>query len=342
VSSSLDGTIKLWSLPAAPERMIIKGHKALWSVRLEFSPHGRWLGLTTNVPGTYPLVYRTAVFDAATRQPITTVAGHPFKFAPNGMLATKVSDTSLMVWKIEATGAVEHVKLTVPPSARMATAPIAYPVSYAFSPDSTLLAARCADGVVVIWSLNAPSNPQIIQRPRLWDNTSLFFSAVGPTLVIGPDSDGMLECLDPRTLRRIGEMRVGPGARANAEALALSPDGRSVVTIDSNGVAQFWDLSSKKKVREFRHPVGSLGPLAFAPDGKTLVGGDVDGRLHFWNVASGNVIATLPAHTASCRSISFSPDGRWLATAEVVDAIKLWPAPSLEETDRPSPLAEKR
>jgi WD40 repeat protein len=115
VSSSLDGTIKLWSLPVAPERMILKGHKALWSVQLEFSPDGRWLGLTTNVPGTSPLVYHTAILDAATRQPITTVAGHPFKFAPNGMLATKVEDASLVVWEIQPTGAVEHVKLTVPP-----------------------------------------------------------------------------------------------------------------------------------------------------------------------------------------------------------------------------------
>ncbi len=330
-SSSLDGTIKLWDSTPPREQTVLRGHKALWGAHLEYSPDGRWLGLTTNVPGTEPLVYQTTVLDASTRQQITTVAGHPFKFAPNGLLATGVSNTSLVVWKIEATGAVEHVTLE---------APSALSTAYTFSADSTLLAAGCANGVVVIWPLDAPTSPRTIQRPRLRDNTRLLFAAEGSTLVIGPDEDGLLECLDANTLRRIAEIRVGPGA--NSEALALSPDGRSVLTIGPNGVAQLWDLSSSKKLKEFRNPVGWLGPLAFTPDGKTLVGGDVDGNLHFWNVASGNMIATLPAHIASCRAISFSPDGRWLATAEVVDRIKLWPAPSFEEIDPPMSAAEKR
>jgi WD40 repeat protein len=159
------------------------------------------------------------------------------------------------------------------------------------------------------------------------------FSAIGPTLILGPDLNGMMECLDPRTLRRLGEIHAGPGA--NAEALALSPEGRWVAAIGPNGAAQLWDLSSRKKLKEFRRPAGALGPLAFAPDGKTLVGGDVDGNVHFWNVAAGNIITTLPAHTASCRSISFSPDGRRMATAEVVDTVKLWFAPGFEEIERP-------
>jgi WD40 repeat protein len=190
--------------------------------------------------------------------------------------------------------------------------------------------------VIVIWPLNAPSNPRIVRRPRLRDSTSLLFSAITPTLVIGPDSDGVMECLDSHTLRHIGEMRVGAGA--NAEALALSPDGRFVAAVGPGGVVQLWDLAVRKKLEEFRNPVGWLGPLAFAPDGKTLVGGDIDGRLHFWNIASGNVIATLSPHTAGCRAISFSPDGRCLATAEVVDTVRLWPAPPFEEIDRSLPM----
>ncbi|MBX3747113.1 MAG: protein kinase [Verrucomicrobiae bacterium] len=330
-SSSLDGTIKLWDTMPPRERTVLRGHKALWDVHLEYSPAGRWLGVTTNVPGTDPLVYRTAILDASTRQQIMTVDGHPFKFAPNGLLATAVANTSLAVWKVEATGAVEQVRVE---------APSKLSASYAFSADSTLLAARCAGGVVVIWTLDAPTSPRTIQRPRLQDNTRMLFTKEGSTLVIGPDADGMLECLDAHTLYRIGEMRVGPGA--NSEALALSPDGRFVLAIGPGGVAQLWDLSSSRKLKEFRDPVGWLGPLAFSPDGKTLAGGDVDGNLRFWNVASGNVIATLPAHVASCRAISFSPDGRWMATAEVVDRIRLWPAPAFPEIEGGSAAMEQR
>jgi WD40 repeat protein len=196
------------------------------------------------------------------------------------------------------------------------------------------VAARSANGMIVVWSLAAPSAPRTIHRSRLGNHTRLLSRAAGPTLILGPDADGMMECLDPRTLRRTGEMHAGPGA--NPEALALSPEGRFLATVGPHGVVQLWDLPARRMVREFRRPAGAQGPLAFAPDGKTLVGGDADGNLHFWHVASGNVIATLPAHTASCRSITFTPDGRWMATAEVVDAVRLWWAPGREETDGPS------
>ena len=82
---------------ARQERTVFRGHKAFWGVQVEFSPNGRWLAMTTNVPGTDPLELRSAVFEAATRQSITAVAGHPFKFAPDGTLATKVSDSALAV-----------------------------------------------------------------------------------------------------------------------------------------------------------------------------------------------------------------------------------------------------
>jgi WD40 repeat protein len=145
-------------------------------------------------------------------------------------------------------------------------------------------------------------------------------------------------------MRRVGEMRDGRRIRVSGsvEALALSSDGRALATAGPSGVVQLWDLSSRTKLREFRHRGSGVGPMAFSPDGKTLVGGTIDGRLHFWNVASGSEIAALAAHVSSCRSISFSPDGRCLATAEVADMIKVWPAPDFEETDGPFSLPDKR
>lgn len=338
-SSSLDGTVKLWNLPAASERTTLRGHKSLWAVRAEFSPDGRWLAMSTNVAGTGLYDFHTGLWDTASRQPAALVPGHPFKFAPSGELLTEVSDSTLVLWQMSGTGAVEQVKLPIPADVTMNAHPV-NPASYAFSADSTLLAARSANGKVVIWSLEAPTGPRTIQRPRLGNHTQLLFSAAGPTLILGPDFDGMMECLDPRTLRRVGEMHAGPGA--NPGALALSPEGRFLATVGSGNVVQLWDLPSRRKLKEFRRPAGALGPLAFAPDGKTVVGGDSDGNLHFWNVASRNVIATLPAHVASCRSISFSPDGRWMATAEVVDRIRLWPAPGFEEIGGGSAAREQR
>src|SRR5262249_4945376 len=152
---------------------IFKGHKGFWWVQVEFSPDGHWLAMTTNAPGTEPLELRTAVVDAVTRQMITTVAGHPFKFAPDGTLATKLSDSALGLWKIHATGAVEQLRLTTP---------LNLSDSFAFSADSTLLAARCSDQIV-IWPLQMPSSPRSFRRAGLEEGGGFQFSPVGQTLI---------------------------------------------------------------------------------------------------------------------------------------------------------------
>jgi WD40 repeat protein len=251
--------------------------------------------MTTNVPGTDPLEYRTDVFDAATRQPVTTVPGHPFKFGPNGLLATQLPDLSSAIWRIQATGAVERARLPVP-----ATVPRDdyYGERYQFSANSALLAARFSNQVVV-WSLATSSNPQIVTS-RSWGRLGF----AGQILITGVDPEGVLECWDAAdgaALRRVEGIHVGRGATMGP----LSFDGRTLATL-RQGEVELWDLVSRTRVKGFPHAVPSLGPLALAPDGRTLVGGDVDGRVHFWNIASGTIIATIPAHIASCRSISFS------------------------------------
>jgi len=326
-SSSLDGTVKLWNPSARQDATVLKGHKGFWWVQIEFSADGRWLAMTTNVPSSDSLVFSTAVLDAVTREPITAVAGHPFKFAPDGTLATRLSDSTVGLWTIHATGAVERLRLKAPSTLTEA---------FAFCADSTLLAARCSNQIV-IWPLQMPSSARSVPRPGV---DGLLFSAGGQTLIAGVASEGLLECWDARTLKRIGEMRVGPGART--DALALSLNDQLLATLGPGNVVQLWNFPGRSKLREFRHRGVAIQRMTFSPDGKTLAAGASDGRVHFWNVASGSEITALPMDVSACRAVSFSPDGRCLATASVVDTIKLWFAPSFAEIEHPLPLAAQR
>ncbi|MFO1499210.1 MAG: WD40 repeat domain-containing serine/threonine-protein kinase, partial [Verrucomicrobiota bacterium] len=62
-SSSLDLSVKFWNPLEKSKLRSFSGHKAFWNVRVAFSPDGRWLGTTTNLPGTQPVVPCTAVLD---------------------------------------------------------------------------------------------------------------------------------------------------------------------------------------------------------------------------------------------------------------------------------------
>jgi WD40 repeat protein len=319
-SSSLDSTIRLWNAAERRSPPVFKGHKAYWWVRVAFSQDGRWLAMTTNLPGHNPVVLATAVFDASNHRPIATVPGYPFAFASNGDIATRTSASELTVWSTTPAGVQEKVRLVAP-------SPISD--AFAFSRDSTCLAARAGTNQIMFWDLANPSKPRALQRPDVEKDGDLLFSPDSRTLVAGNSELGVLQCWDVTTLRSAGRMHMGRGVPSSP--LALSTDGRLLASLGPDDSVIVWDLASRKKLRHFAGRREAIQTLAFSPDGRTLAGGTTDGELKFWSLAAGMEITSLAAHLSACRSISFSPDGRYLATAGVEDTIRLWSAAPMEE-----------
>jgi WD40 repeat protein len=97
-----------------------------------------------------------------------------------------------------------------------------------------------------------------------------------------------------RTLRCIrfaaeGEFKSSVYVSDGVAPLALSPDGRYVAAVDSQGL-WVWDLDTGRVVLKRPSPEPmSAGPfascLAFAPDGRTLASGNVDGTILIWKLA---------------------------------------------------------
>ncbi len=96
------------------------------------------------------------------------------------------------------------------------------------------------------------------------------------------------------------------------DQLAFSSDGRKLMSINSDGTAQRWDLRSgleaKKKSTGEPDPnasyLGQHRATAFSPDGAFLVTGGNDGKAEIWNmdiVQQGAVLwgATVPFHSIS-------------------------------------------
>jgi RNA polymerase sigma factor (sigma-70 family) len=82
------------------------------------------------------------------------------------------------------------------------------------------------------------------------------------------DREGI--ALPPEAIARIGSTRLRHAGRLSA--VAYSPDGKSIVSLDEDGHLCFWDAGTGQIQRRFRPTRGAYdGRLVFRPDGKSVV-----------------------------------------------------------------------
>ncbi|MBD2293423.1 pentapeptide repeat-containing protein [Anabaena sphaerica FACHB-251] len=107
-------------------------------------------------------------------------------------------------------------------------------------------------------------------------------------------------------------------------SLALSPDGKLLVTGDMDGQIHLWQMADRKNLLTFKGHEGLVWTVAFSPDGQTLASGGHDGLIKLWNTQTGDCLKTLDPHTGIVWSISFSSDGQTLASGSQDTSIRLW------------------
>jgi WD40 repeat protein len=126
---------------------------------------------------------------------------------------------------------------------------------------------------------------------------------------------------------KTGERLPAPkGHVGGVGALALSPDGKTLVSADAENTIRLWDVATRKEL----HRLTSQGPwepspIAFAPDGKHVVAGHRDGFLDIWEVATGKLLAPPERHRPCALALAFTPGGATLATVDV-RKVRFWDA----------------
>jgi WD40 repeat protein len=119
---------------------------------------------------------------------------------------------------------------------------------------------------------------------------------------------------------------------ADVWAVALSPDGRTVLT-GSGGIfdrsdfaARLWDVASGRLIRTFIGHTSSILSATFSPDGSSVLTGSDDNTARLWDVATGQQIRVFKGHTERVTSVAFSPDGRSVLTGSWDNTARLWDA----------------
>ncbi len=119
-----------------------------------------------------------------------------------------------------------------------------------------------------------------------------------------------------------------------ATTVALSPDGRYLLTAWSHDNMKIWDFKTGKKIGEFKNNDEEImddisipnfcTSIVFSSDGKYIASADTFGNILVWDFHSAKVVQNLKSHKDRVLSLSFTNDGKTLLSSSADKSIKLW------------------
>jgi WD40 repeat protein len=115
------------------------------------------------------------------------------------------------------------------------------------------------------------------------------------------------------------------GEQSDVWCIAISPDGRRLVTGHMDSSITIWDLERRKQKHSFYVSDASTMAALFSPDGAVFATAQQNGRIYFWNPESGRRMGELRAHEGGVESLAFDTSGSFaLASGGADGQIIVW------------------
>ena len=281
---------------------------------------------------------------------LTLPSAYGVAFSPDrttlAVVGGNSADGTLETWDIADTAA---------PRLLARAGGVYYPQYTAFSPDGRILVTgsgeqASSDDVgltgpsrAVLWDVSAAGAPRELAAIPVWDGKGgIAFGPGGKTLALSWSNQvALFDLSDPARPR---QLTVLTGHTQEVNAVAFSPDGRTLATGGDDDRILLWDTTNPAHVPPSTLLAGDsaeVGALTFVHGGQSLLASDWDTQVSQWRVT--NNAPTLAATLSDqqdpsdiVEALAVSPDSRVLATAEYRQAVLLW---DIADPAHPSELA---
>ena len=332
-SASRDGTVKVWDLGNGREIATYRGHadqpddptkggsNVLGVTDVAFHPKEKVIAsasgnqVHTWDPATGKAI-KTVVHLGKTDKPIKAIA-----YSPDGKrLAVGSDDGILRVVEADTGKAV----FTSPSrNARIE--------KVAFSPNGKLVALGDSNMQVAVYVPEGKGNQlaMSIQGVDLGEVMGVAFSADSGSvftcgrdgkarLTAGPSPDGATA---PTTATKLREYT---GHSGSVTGLALTADGKLLVTSGEDKTVRVWDVASGKQMRSFQGHMTKATAVAARGDGRQVASASEDGAIRVWDLNTTDDHRAMSEAKESLWAVAISADGKRLAAAGADKKIRVY------------------
>lgn len=100
----------------------------------------------------------------------------------------------------------------------------------------------------------------------------------------------------------------------SSRSVCFSPDGKTIVTADAEGVAKLWKADGTALLQTLEGHRDAITKVRFSPDGSLIATASNDGTARLWKT-DGSLLQVLEVDSDDVNDVRFSPDSSLIATA---------------------------